>query len=287
MTLSEAASNGDVEAVRALLAQGADPNEPETEDFDPPLLEAAFDDHVDVARLLLDAGADMYATTGGGQTPLAMALQQGSVNVFRLLLERGCELSQGDDLAWLLTCAAGAGNLEMVRWLLDRGVPVDITDHSGCSALTRAAHAGHMEVMEELLKRGADPNHRDDDTETVLMWAADHPGNASALRLLLKSGADVNARSNVDGTALSWAVRYGDIEMVRELLNADADLHPPYILITAAYTGLTDVVALLVERGADLNVIGWEGLTALEWARKQGHHDVVRLLKRAQQHGAL
>ena len=61
MTVSEATATGDVALLRALLEAGGDPNEAETEEHWPPLLEAAAADHVEAARLLLDAGADMYA----------------------------------------------------------------------------------------------------------------------------------------------------------------------------------------------------------------------------------
>ncbi len=59
MTISEAASIGDVETIRLLLEAGGDPNAAESEEFATPLLEAAQGDHVDAARVLLDAGADM------------------------------------------------------------------------------------------------------------------------------------------------------------------------------------------------------------------------------------
>src|SRR5690348_15032777 len=107
MSVSEAAASGDIQQLRALLNAGGDPNEQATEDHGPPLLEAAYHDHVEVARLLLDAGADLYAPDHGGETPLLMAVQRGSLGVFRLLVERGYQMDAvRDNAAWMLTRSA-------------------------------------------------------------------------------------------------------------------------------------------------------------------------------------
>lgn len=283
MTVSEVVANGDIEQLRILLEAGGDPNEAETDEHWQPLLEAAHHDYVEVARLLLNAGADMSLRNEGGETALRMAIQQGSLGVFRLLVERGCKLDmEQDEPAWLLTQSAGQGHLELVEWLLAQGVNVDITNDSGCTALTLAAKGSHLDVVETLLRAGADVN----DTETVLMWAADHPGNAAVLRALIEAGADVNAKSNTEGTALSWTVwskeHGGDREMVEVLLAAGADVNSRGVLTFAAYYGFTEIVHLLLQYGADLSVTDSSGQTPLALAKKRGHREVAHLLQQAE-----
>jgi ankyrin repeat protein len=283
MTVAEAAKHGDVEQLRALLGAGGDPNEAETEEHWPPLLEAAYNDHAQAARLLLDAGAEMYAPDSGGETPLLVAVQQGSQGVFRLLLERGYQMdAKRDNATWMLTQAACHGHLEIVRWLLAQGVEVDATDDDGGTALTHAVHSDQLEVVEELLRSGADPSHRDSDTETVLMWAADHPGNAAVLRALIQAGADVNAVNDFDGTALSWVMRHGDPEMARVLLDAGT-VASSDALIIAAYRGYLPAVRLLLERGADCTSTDSNGTTALVYAKNRGHREVAKLLRQAEE----
>lgn len=82
------------------------------------------------------------------------------------------------------------------------------------------------------------------------------------------------------------AVRRGDVQLIRELLGAGADLdardrHGETALMLAAHRGHGDIAALLVEVGADLNVTAKYNLTALMLAIVAGHTAVARLLIQA------
>jgi ankyrin repeat protein len=276
--VAAAAAAGDVERLRALLAAGADPNAPETDDHWPPLLEAAQENRVEAVRLLLDAGADMYTQASSGETPLSMALRRGSLEVFRLLLERGYQLDPVRDQADQMLVNAGSQDREVLRWLVvEKRIPIDTVDYKGCTALLYAAHNDRLEAVEELLRLGADPNHRGEDGETVLMWAADHEGNAAVLRALIAAGADVHAE-NAEGTAFYWLCNHFDIEMMQVLLDAGAEI-PEFALRRAAYQGNLPAVRFLLDQGVSLTAKDAEGRTALDYARSQGHEEVARLLE--------
>ena len=88
--LQAAAEHGRSEALRLLLASGADP-EALTEHGLTPLRLAALNGHLQVARLLLEAGAEREKASGAGATPLLLAALNGHVEVARLLLEHGAE----------------------------------------------------------------------------------------------------------------------------------------------------------------------------------------------------
>lgn len=275
MTVAEAAAKGDLVQLRILLENGGDPNEAATDENDSPLVEAAYKNHAEAARLLLDAGADMYAPTPGGETALERAIAWNSMDVFRLLVERGCRLDTTTDrIGYLFKQAAGQGLLEAVEWMLAQGVEVDAVDYTGGTALTSAAHSNHLEIVETLLKAGANPSHVDDDTETVLMWAADHAGNAAVLRTLVAAGADVNIRNDVGQTALTWVMRHGDAEMAMVLLEGGSVILPNDLTL-ATFKGVTDAVRLLLAWGAEATVEN------LESARKGRHREVANLLRQA------
>jgi ankyrin repeat protein len=90
---------GQEEAVRLLLERGADPNALSTNEAVrvPPLGTAAFVRSVPLARLLLDSGADVNGRGEGGFTALHSAAQNGDGDLARLLLERGADKSLATD----------------------------------------------------------------------------------------------------------------------------------------------------------------------------------------------
>lgn len=114
-----------------------------------------------------------------------------------------------------------------------------------------ASYAGYTEVMESLISNGADPDLRDINGRTALMFAASGPF-PEAVRLLLENGADVNVQDNVEHyTALMYA----------------------------AAEGLLENVKLLIEHGADPLINDIDGDNALVFARNNNHQDVMDFLE--------
>jgi ankyrin repeat protein len=188
-------------------------------------------------------------------------------------------------------------------------------DAFGSSALMHAAYAGTLETMYALLEEGADVKARNERQATALHWAASDPAK---LKLLLAKGADINARTVERRTVLhEAAVQPAGDALVATLLEAGADVNartitgqtPLYIAVNASLastrllldkgadpnaktetgtTPLTNVgvrggVALLVARGADVNVLDKKGESALGNAADRGDLEGVRVLL---EHGA-
>jgi hypothetical protein len=136
--------------VRILLAAGADPNARDpTPGAETPLHWAASSDDADVARALIDGGADINMADGSIGTPLDNAVGYGCWNVARLLAERGARVES-------LWVAAALGNLDRLHELVDAQAGTDTDAVS--EAFWHACNAGQRRSAEFLLGHGADIN---------------------------------------------------------------------------------------------------------------------------------
>jgi hypothetical protein len=198
---------------------------------------------VEIARLLLDAGADVNATSGaygGGSTTLGLAAtsihpEQAGVQIplLELLIERGADIDQpgltGNDNSAVWGCLAN-GQGEAARFFADRGARMNLLEAAGVGRLdavrrffdehgrlaagaTReqlaegflyACGYGHAETARFLLDHGADPNTQNDQGQAPLHWVSYGP-HVEVARLLIERGAAVNIRDlRWKGTPLDW-----------------------------------------------------------------------------------
>jgi hypothetical protein len=137
--------------VRMLIEAGADPNarDPDKPSSETPLHWAASSDDVDVARALIDGGADVETPNGSIGTPLDNAVGYACWHVARLLVERGAKV----DKLWH---AASLGMLDRLEELL--GGQSGDDPEAVSQAFWHACAAGQRRAAELLHKRGADLN---------------------------------------------------------------------------------------------------------------------------------
>ena len=243
-----AVSEGHADATRLLIAAGAEVNarshyvaaangrgfegrtpvggrtETRSEDFASgwltPLMLAAREGHVTIARMLVDAGADVNAVAGDGKTALALAIFNGNYEAASHLVDSGADVNRPDaqrftplfwavdrrnmetapNFPWMVT----ADPMPLIRRLLDAGAnPNALVNNTPrarmregsprivfATPLMRAAFAADLELVTFLLERGADPAIISRDGETMVSAASGlgfihgyHRGKSPAERL--------------------------------------------------------------------------------------------------------
>ena len=183
LALCWAGAYGQVEIVELLLGRGASVDaRPDHGMGGPALADALFENQMEAARVLVSAGAEVdYASAaalglldrmiGHEEThserwgAFLSACKTGQVAVAQYLVPRGIDVAiypPGDEWGGIgasgLHWAASAPNVELARWLVAEGTPVDIVDDTfGNTPLGWALLDGHDEVAEALLQLGADP----------------------------------------------------------------------------------------------------------------------------------
>ena len=155
--VADAAMNGDLEAVRSLLADDANVNAAQGDGMTA-LHWAAFGDDLDLARLLLDTKADVTVSTRvGALSPLSIAATNGSMPMISLLVEAGADANVASETgATPLMAAATSGNVDAVQALLDAGAFVNARETAnGQTALMFAAWENRDGVIKRLIDHGA------------------------------------------------------------------------------------------------------------------------------------
>jgi uncharacterized protein len=138
----------------------------------------------DLARVLIAAGANVNQPAINGVTPLMAAAYAGEVEIARSLLDKGADPAALDRLQKnAMTYAAGGGRTEVVRLLLAHGVDPNAIYRNELTALMWAAGNGHTATVEALLAAGARPELKDNRGKTALDIAREQ-GHADAVAAL-------------------------------------------------------------------------------------------------------
>lgn len=222
-----AAEEGDLEEVERLIAEGVDVNyqRPNNKGGNMALHRAADQGHVEVVRALIDAGADVHAEDFAGRHPLRFAAKEHA-DVVAVLIEHGADVDHAVQMSGPagalapvrpLHRAAGAGNVESVRLLLEAGAEVDPLKGEAGTPLFFAASQGRTEVVELLIEAGADVNAPKDDGQTPLMTAAMF-GHQDVIELLIEAGADPTLTTE-DGQTAADLARETEQEEVADFLD--------------------------------------------------------------------
>jgi ankyrin repeat protein len=220
-------------------------------------------------RELVAGGADVNAAQADGTTALLWAAYHGQADAARWLLDAGAAVGAANRYGLsALAQAATIGDAPMVELLLAAHADANATMPEGDSALMLAARSGSLAAVQALLAAGARVDARDEwHGETALMWAAGE-NHASVVRTLVEHGAELDAVS----TAFNWDyVKQTGVasQLPRGGLTA---------LLHAAREDALEAAAVLLELGADPNLLDAQGLSPLRVAITNGNLDLAKLL---------
>jgi ankyrin repeat protein len=181
-----------------------------------------------------------------------------------------------------LVRAADRGQLEIVKFLVERGVDVDATSVDGVTPLMYASQNGYLDIMEYLISKGADVNATPDNKVTPLIGAV-RTGHFEAAEILLEAGAKVDAKDELDLTSLMHASAYDYPEIADLLIEKGADMEAgdwfgTRPLMMAVYYDCDETTQVLIRRGADLNAQDTFGFTALMMAAQHANYDMAWIL---------
>ncbi|KAI3875361.1 hypothetical protein MKW98_000038 [Papaver atlanticum] len=219
---------------------------------------------------------------GEGRGAIHCAAAGGSVEVLKYLIEEiKLEIDVKDGkgetpLSW----TAIEGRLAAVDYLLKLGANPEIPDELDCSPLHHAAMKGHKEIIPLLLSKGVNVDVMNEFGSPLLYASA--LGYHDTVKVLLDHGANQNVICGGTVTPLHASMYSQSCQCAEQLLKGGADPNggPNGIkpLPIAAEMGLIQIIKLLVEAGADPNIIDIHGLKPIEFAAIKSNRRGVEIL---------
>jgi ankyrin repeat protein len=288
MRLADAAMNGDRDAVRALLQKHADVNGAQG-DGSTALHWAAYKDDLEMAKLLLAAGADVKAKTREGEiTPFFMACSNGDAAMVEAMLKAGADAnSVKTNGTTVLMAAAGSGSAAAVKLLLDHGADVNVKESAhGQTAVMFASALGRDAVIRVLAAHRADLNIATSSRKLEHV-RFDQDGN-----VVQDKPAGGRGGPSADSEQLDTFAHSLGLESAVYLIDTAAGDHEA-LNIFARSTGLKEAVylrdAARAKRGARAGDVAARpprkvgpdvagGMTALIYAAREGHMNAVHAL---------
>jgi len=170
-TLTGAAAKGDIRKVRELVARGI--IEDTAEVLGEALLIAVSAKNIELARALIECGADVNTRGTMGITPLICSTSSYELDITKMLMEKGAAVNGRNAFGMTaLMCAAGKNDYDTVKYLIEKGANPDIqADDNGINAVMVATGKGYCKIVELLAKSGANVNARAYNGRTAMMLA--------------------------------------------------------------------------------------------------------------------
>lgn len=298
--LQHALRGRNVKIINTVLDQKPDPDFVDANGSTPLMYAMMYRSNSDVAKRLLELGADVNAKNKSGLTALQMACNYRRPGIVLDLLEAGSDPNAVSNNGYSPFLAASASGLhEAVIKMIELGVsPVQMNKNKQ-TALHLGSQSASLATVKALLPHFDDVNIRDDYQRTPL-WNAVMSNNVGIVKLLVAKGAKVKLRlPNHEMTPLHMACSRGDANMAAALIEGGADPnwptknggHASLHLAAGASVDFQlgnpnqefakryiDTISVLLKSNANTNLRNKAGQTPLVVAANRNFFDAVEAL---------
>ena len=278
-SLSIAVKNGHFEIVQYLVRNcKLDVNQMHFSKASPFLI-ACMNGHCNIARFLLGNGARFDVTDINGCNAIQLAAKYGHLNMFKNLCGNNpLSMNHVSDAGIIhmkraIHYAARNGHIDIVKYIVNNGVPANINDNFGKNPLHYACKNGNISIVEFLIGHGSNINAPDLKGMTPVFYAI-KCGHLDLVKFLIGHGADKNFKDSLGRSPLSYAARCGNLEIVQYLVsqNVEKDINdnlPTTPAHEACASSNIQVIKYLIEKqGYDTKLKTQTQQTLLHYAFK-------------------
>ena len=244
--------------------------------------------HAELQKRLAEPNADVDEKDSSGVSLLGIAAKNGNSEALRILLEAGAEVDATDRVKRTALMHGGTSkNPKILMMLLENGADVNARDLVIGGPLAWSSAFGNADCVEVLVDAGAELETKGAATGyTPLIWSA-AVGDSNSIPILVRAGADIEARDSVDGgTPLMHAAQTGKFAGMKALVEAKANVNAKdrngktALLRAAEHNGGTaEKIRLLLDNGAEIDVVSSSGQSALDLARVRSDANAVEVIQ--------
>ena len=276
------------ETVKYLLEQPGNPVDKLTHDGRIYLHWAAYKSNVELMEYLLGKGSKATLIDSHGATPLNFAAGAGATDtrLYNLLIKNGADVKKDlnhDGANALLLAVANDKDLKLTDYFISKGLDIKSTDAAGNNAFSYAARSGNIDVLKALQQRGVPVS------QTAMIMASQGsrrgPAPVEVFQYLESVGVKPTATNKQGENVLHALVRRpGQTELIHYFLDKGVDVNQvdeegntPFMNAAAGNRDLP-TLELLLPKVKNINQGNQKGVTALAMAVRGNSPDAVRLL---------
>ncbi|KAF8771011.1 Serine/threonine-protein phosphatase 6 like protein [Argiope bruennichi] len=217
-----AASEGAIEVVKILLKKKAKINARSVDGYTPLHL-AVYSGHITVVKLLIESGANVNIADYKNRTAIELAVAHGKLEIVKMLseLKRINIHDKANDGLSLLHIAAQFGRLDIMKYLIEKGIDISSENDAGTKSIHFAARDGHKDIVQFLLDLDPNGKHLTVDGYTPVHYAV-LGGHTDILKFLIDKKFDINVSSRYGVLPIHMAVNVNNENILRILLHHGA-----------------------------------------------------------------
>lgn len=234
----------------------------------------------DIVKTLIDQSADLDGN-------MHKAFRAGNMEAIKYCINKGAEKNSKDEEGkTIFILAAESGDLKITRFCINElDMDPKALSYKHETALMLAARTGNTSLLNYLIGLGIEMEAENSDGETALFYALEADDNA-AFSFLVNNNADISHITNDKSTLLIKAAKEEQTEAMRLLLNAGIDVNAKNAMgqtafeyVFGAFTPDDNLINLFLEKGADIETKDSRGRTLLFLAIEEGDLEKVKTLK--------
>jgi len=282
--------------VKTAVAEGNDPSEPNTNNFDPVVLAITNDAPVEIVDFLFDQkGNTVNKLTHDGRTYIFWAASRGNFPLVKKFADAGAQMDLVDDHGYsVFNFAANAGvtDTKIYDYLISKGSnPKTEKNHSGANALLlNLPSQDDFKMVDYFESKGLALSDTDDEGNNAFMYVA-RSGNVKMMDKLIEKGIAYKAKNNEGGNAVLFAAqgtrrgssplsvfKYLEDLGVEMNVTTHSGTNPLHIL--AGRNKDMEIFNYFLEKGVDPTAVDGEGNTPLIYASSRNDLEVIKLFEK-------